>query len=136
MSSTGADFRGLTPLVLMEALSRAGTQVYEPMHRFRVEAPADTLGALLPVLAALRAVPETTVTRGAACVLEGAVPAGEVHGLSRRLPGLTRGEGEWESAFDHYAPITYGTVPERPRTDPNPLNRNGYLLNVTRRVGS
>jgi len=136
MSSTGADFRGLTPLVLMEALSRAGTQVYEPLHRFRVEAPADTLGALLPVLAALRAVPETTVTRGAACVLEGAVPAGQVHGLSRRLPGLTRGEGEWESAFDHYAPITYGTVPERPRTDHNPLNRKGYLLNVTRRVGS
>ncbi|MEU6258332.1 translation factor GTPase family protein [Streptomyces sp. NPDC047043] len=136
MSSTGADFRGVTPLVLIEALRRAGTQVYEPMHRFRVEAPADTLGALLPVLAALRAVPHTTETRDAVCALEGAVPAGRVHELGQRLPGLTRGEGELESAFDHYAPITYGTVPERPRTDHNPLNRKGYLLNVTRRVGS
>ncbi|MGW1728185.1 GTP-binding protein [Streptomyces sp. NPDC002306] len=135
MSSTGADFRGLTPLVLTEALRRAGTQVHEPMHRFRLDVPVDTLGALLPVLAALRAVPRTTDTRGAVCVLEGAVPAAQVHGLEQRLPGLTRGEGEWESVFDHYAPVARDTVPERARTDHNPLNRKEYLLNVTRRVG-
>lgn len=135
MSSTGADFRGLTPLVLVEALRRAGTQVYEPMHRFRIEAPADTLGALLPVLAALRAVPQTTETRADRCVLEGAVPAARVHALEQRLPGLTRGEGELDSGFDHYAPVSHGTVPRRPRSDHNPLNRKEYLLNVTRRVG-
>ncbi|MCF3130069.1 elongation factor G [Streptomyces olivochromogenes] len=135
MSSTGADFRGLTPLVLVEALRRAGTRVYEPMHRFRLQAPADTLGALLPVLARLGAVPQTTATHGAAAVLEGAVPAARVHELEQRLPGLTRGEGELESAFDHYAPVTRGAVPRRPRTDHNPLNRKEYLLNVTKRVG-
>ncbi|MER6346864.1 GTP-binding protein [Streptomyces sp. NPDC001595] len=136
MSSTGADFRGLTPLVLMEALLRAGTRVHEPMHRFRLEAPADTLGALLPVLAALRAVPRTTETRGTRCVLDGTVPAARVHALEQRLPGLTRGEGELDSAFDHYAPVARGVAPpERPRTDHNPLNRKEYLLNVTRRTG-
>ncbi|MFJ9899404.1 GTP-binding protein [Streptomyces sp. NPDC091280] len=135
MSSTGADFRALTPLVLVDALRRAGSRVHEPMHRFRVEAPADTLGALLPVLAAARAVPQSTETRGRVCVLEGTVPAAQVHGLERQLPGLTRGEGEWGSAFDHYAPVAHGTVPERARTDHNPLNRKEYLLNVTRRVG-
>ncbi|MEU8033855.1 translation factor GTPase family protein [Streptomyces sp. NPDC049099] len=135
MSSTGYDFRGLTPLVLTEALRRAGTVVHEPLHRFRLDAPADTLGALLPVLARLGAVPETTAALGAAVVLEGTVPAARVHELEQRLPGLTRGEGELETAFDHYAPVTRGTVPERPRTDHNPLNRKEYLLNVTRRVG-
>lgn len=135
MSSTGYDFRGLTPLVLTEALRRAGTRVYEPVHRFRLEAPADTLGALLPVLARLGAVPERTGARDRACVLEGAVPAARVHELEQRLPGLTRGEGELETAFDHYAPVTRGPVPERPRTDHNPLDRKEYLLNVTRRVG-
>ncbi|GGL63427.1 tetracycline resistance protein, tetM/tetO subfamily [Streptomyces fumigatiscleroticus] len=135
MSSTGADFRGLTPLVLTKALRRAGTRVHEPMHRFRIEAPADTLGALLPVLASLGAVPQTTAMRGDVCVLDGVVPAARVHGLEQRLPGLTRGEGELESAFDHYAPVTHGTVPTRPRTDHNPLNRKEYLLTVTRRVG-
>ncbi|ELS58735.1 putative Translation elongation factor G [Streptomyces viridochromogenes Tue57] len=136
MSSTGYDFRGLTPLVLMEALRRAGTRVHEPMHRFRVEAPTDTLAALLPVLARLRAVPQTTRTRGASCLLEGSVPAAHVHELEQQLPGLTRGEGELESAFDHYAPAPRGTAPERRRTDLNPLNRKEYLLNLTRRVGN
>lgn len=135
MSSTGADFRGLTPLVLIEALRRAGTRVYEPMHRFRIEAPADTLGTLLPVLARLAAVPRSIQAHGSVCVLEGAVPAARVHGLDQRLPGLTRGEGELETAFDHWAPVTRGTVPERPRTDHNPLNRKEYLLNVTNRLG-
>lgn len=135
MSSTGHDFRGLTPLVLIEALRRAGTRVHEPMHRFRIEAPADTLAALLPVLARLRAVPQTTETRGTSCSLEGSVPAAHVHELEQQLPGLTRGEGELESAFDHYAPAPRGTVPERRRTDLNPLNRKEYLLNLTRRVG-
>lgn len=135
MSSTGQDFRGLTPLVLIAALRGAGTRVHEPMHRFRIEAPADTLGALLPTLAALRAVPRATDTLGAACALEGTVPAGQVHALEQRLPGLTRGEGELDTAFDHYAPLASGAaVPERPRTDHNPLNRREYLLNVTRRV--
>ncbi|WBO62264.1 elongation factor G [Streptomyces camelliae] len=132
MSSTGYDFRGLTPLVLTAALRRAGTVVHEPVHRFTLQAPADTLGALLPVLARLGAVPETTGAPGASAVLEGTVPAARVHELEQRLPGLTRGEGELETAFDHYAPVTRGTVPERPRTDRNPLNRKEYLLNVMR----
>ncbi|MFE6412855.1 GTP-binding protein [Streptomyces sp. NPDC057837] len=135
MSSTGADFRGLTPLVLAEALRRAGTRVHEPLHRFRVEAPADTAGALLPALAGLGAVPEATHHRGDVCVVEGTVPAARVHALGQRLPGLTRGEGELESSFARYAPAGHGRVPERPRTDHNPLNRKEYLLNVTRRAG-
>ncbi|GGQ54827.1 GTP-binding protein [Streptomyces althioticus] len=136
MSSTGADFRGLTPLVLTDALRRAGTVVHEPVHRFRIEAPADTLGALLPVLGGLGALPRTTDTLGALCVLEGTVPAARVRELEQRLPGLTRGEGELESCFGHYAPVIHGAVPSRPRTGHNPLDRREYLLNVTRRVGS
>ncbi|MFI6490214.1 GTP-binding protein [Streptomyces sp. NPDC050564] len=136
MSSTGADFRGLTPLVVMSALREAGSQVYEPMHRFRLEAPADTLAAVLPVLAQQRAVPQTTEIRGVSCVLEGVIPVARVHEMERQLPGLTRGEGELECTFDHYAPVMRGEVPNRPRTDLNPLDRKEYLLNMTRRVGS
>jgi ribosomal protection tetracycline resistance protein len=56
-----------------------------------------------------------------------------VHELQQQLPGLTRGEGVLESAFDRYRPVR-GQVPDRPRSDHNPLDRKEYLLQVTRRV--
>ncbi|HEX8861380.1 MAG TPA: translation factor GTPase family protein [Actinomycetes bacterium] len=135
MSSTAGDFRNLTPLVLLRALQQAGTRVYEPMHRFHLEIPADTFGPILPLLAAHRAVPGTPSVRGSICLLEGEIPAARVHRLQQRLPALSRGEGVLESAFDRYQPVR-GAVPTRPRSDHNPLNRKEYLLHVLRRVGS
>jgi ribosomal protection tetracycline resistance protein len=133
MSSTAGDFRNLTPLVLMDALKQAGTTVYEPMLRVTVEIPADTLGAVLPVLARLRAGAQTPTVRGPLCTVDAVLPAARVHDLERQLPARTRGEGVLESAFDHYQPVS-GTMPTRPRSDHNPLNREEYLLNVARRV--
>jgi ribosomal protection tetracycline resistance protein len=133
MSSIAADFRNLTPLVLMAALRQAGTRVYEPVHRFRLEAPAEVAGPLPPALVRLGAVPQSTAVVGTACVLEGEIPAARVYELERQLPALTRGEGVLESAFDRYRPAR-GAPPGRARTDHNPLNRKEYLLHVVRRV--
>jgi ribosomal protection tetracycline resistance protein len=102
MSSTAGDFRGLTPIVLSAALRRAGTTVYEPLHRFELELPADTLGAVLPALARLGAIPDAPVPHGEVCLLQGTLPAANVHALQQQLPGLTRGEGVMESAFERY----------------------------------
>jgi ribosomal protection tetracycline resistance protein len=131
--TTANDFRKLIPLVLMRALKQAGTVVCEPMHRFHLEIPADTFGATVPVLARLRAVPQMQEMRGASYVLEGEMPAARVHELQQQLPGLTRGEGVLESAFDSYQPVD-GAIPTRARTDNNPLDRKEYLLHVVRRV--
>jgi ribosomal protection tetracycline resistance protein len=132
LSSTGEDFRKLTPLVLMAALERAGTVVCEPIHRFRLDGPADTLGALLSALAGLRAVPTTAVTRGPSCLVEGDIPAARVNQLRRQLPALSRGEGVLETAFDRYEPVGGEEPPSRPRTDVSPLDRKEYLLRVQR----
>jgi ribosomal protection tetracycline resistance protein len=133
MSSTGEDFRNLTPLVLMDALQRAGTVVCEPIHRFRLDAPAGTLGAVLPILARLGAVPGAPALRGASYLLEGEVPAARVHELQQQLSAPTRGEGILETAFDRFQPVR-GAVPTRPRTEHHPLDRKEYLLHVQRRV--
>jgi ribosomal protection tetracycline resistance protein len=133
MSSTAGDFRMLTPLVLMSALKDAGTTVYEPMHRFHLDVPADMFGSVLTVLARLNAVPHTPAPRGSSYLLEGEIPAARVHELQQLLPSLTRGEGVLESAFDRYQPVI-GRIPTRPRSDHNPLNREEYLLRVVRRV--
>ena len=131
MSSTGADFRGLTPLVLMSALRQAGTGVYEPVQRFRLEVPADLLGRVLPALARLRAVPEVPEVRGSVCVIEGDIRTARMRALEQQLPGLTQGEGTLECSFGHYQQVS-GEPPARPRSDHNPLNRQEYLRHVTR----
>ena len=133
MSSTAGDFRNLTPLVLMAALRRAGTRVHEPVLRFRLELPADSLGALQPVLTRLRAVAGCSTAEGEAALVDGLLPAARLPELERELPGLSRGEGVLETAFDSYRPAP-GAPPSRPRTDANPLDRKEYLLHVLRRV--
>lgn len=133
MSSTAGDFRNLTPLVLLSALREAGTQVCEPMHRFELDIPADTIGVVLPVLGRLGGIPAAAPIRGSSYLLEGAIPAARVHALARQLPALTRGEGVLESSFDHYQPVR-GAIPNRPRWDHNPLDRKEYLLHVLRRI--
>ncbi len=133
MSSTAGDFRNLTPLVLMSALRRAGSVVHEPMHRFRLEIPADAFGPVMRVLGGLAAVPDVPELRGSTCLLDGEIPAARVHELRLRLPALTSGEGVLDSSFDHYRPVS-GAIPSRRRSDHNPLHRRNYLLRVQRRV--
>lgn len=132
--STAADFRNLTPLVLMEALRQAGTAVCEPIHHFLVEMPSDALAAALSVLSRLDALPGQPVLQGTAYAIEGKIAAARVHELQRLLPGLTHGEGALETAFAGYRAVA-GPPPTRRRSD-NPLNRKEYLLHVQRRVPS
>ncbi len=131
-SSTGEDFRKLTPLVLMSALQQAGTVVCEPIHRFRLDFPADTLAVIFSGLTRLGAVAGTPALGDSWARLEGEIPAARMHELQRSLGSLTRGEGVLELSFDHYEPVA-DPAPKRSRTDVNPLNREEYLLRIKRR---
>ena len=131
MSSTAADFRNLTRLVLAQALTRAGTVVCAPVHRFELEIPEDTLGAVLGELARHRAVPLETSLRGRAAVLLGEVPADSVHEVQQRIPHLTRGEGVFTSGLDHYAPTT-GPALTRGRAQPDPFAQIGDWSRIQR----
>jgi ribosomal protection tetracycline resistance protein len=129
--STSADYRKLTPLVLMDALKEARTVVCEPIHRFHLGLPAETLGAVLPALSKLQALPEPPEIRGSWAILEGEVPAARMNELQQRLRGLTRGEGVVELVFDRYEPVRK-PVPVRQRTDDNPLDRAEYMHRINR----
>ncbi|HEY3013537.1 MAG TPA: translation factor GTPase family protein [Nocardioides sp.] len=131
MSSTAGDFRTLTPLVLMAALREAGTRVLEPVSRVEIELPDDCLGAVLAALTRLGGVPVDTGRRGPSTLLTGHLPAGRVHSLQQQLPTLTHGTGVLVTEFAHYAPVR-GPVPDRARTDHNPLDRQEYLRRVGR----
>ena len=131
--STAADFRKLTPLVVMRALERAGTVVCEPVLRVRLELPVAGIGAVLASLAQLGASAQAPSLRGELATIETTVPAARVSELQRQLPALTGGEGVLESDFGGYQAVT-GSPPTRPRTTANPLNRAEYLMHLARRV--
>jgi len=99
--TVAADFRALTALVLQTALARAGTRVFEPINRFELDVPPDSLTAVLAKLAELGA----AVTVRSDGAVEGTLPAGRVHAFERRLPGMSRGEGVFLSQFDGFQPI-------------------------------
>ncbi len=132
--STAADFRKLTPLVLMRALERAGTVVCEPVARVSLEVPTASLGAVLPALARLGAPGEMPSLHGEFAVVETALPSARLHELQRQLPALTGGEGVLDSSFGGYEPVS-GEQPTRRRTSPNPLNFDEYMMHLARRVG-
>ena len=110
--STAADFRKLTPLVLMQALACAGTVVCEPIVRVSLEIPAETIGALLSAVARLGAAVEPPSLQGKLSRIEAVLPAARAHDLQRRLAGLTGGEGVLESSFAGYEPVS-GDSPTR-----------------------
>ncbi|MBA2776543.1 MAG: TetM/TetW/TetO/TetS family tetracycline resistance ribosomal protection protein [Chloroflexia bacterium] len=128
--TTAADFRNLTPLVLMTALRRARTHVLEPVERFTLDTPEDCLGDALAAIGAARGQVQQNEWHGNGWRLAGTIPSSEVHAFEQRLPGITRGGGDFESRFDAYAPVV-GPAPTRPRTDFNPLDRKFYLAQVS-----
>jgi ribosomal protection tetracycline resistance protein len=103
--STAADFRKLTPLVVAQALQRAKTVVCEPTVRASIEVPTRSVGAVLPALARLGGTVETPVPRGDLTTIEGVLPVTRADELQRELPGLTGGEGVFESTFAGYRPV-------------------------------
>ncbi|WP_033293268.1 elongation factor G [Amycolatopsis jejuensis] len=111
--STAGDFRGMTRLVLRDALREAGTRVYEPVHAFEIEAPAAAVSAVLRKLVELRAVPGEPVVTGAQCTVDGHLPAVAVHELEQWLPAATQGEGTLVTGFAEYRLKPGGAGPNR-----------------------
>ena len=133
MSSTGGDFRNLTPLVLMDALQQAGTTVFEPMHRFHLERAGRHPGSVLP--AAGPAARRAAGTGDPGRVVH---PRGRDPGRpGARASATAAGADSWRGrAGVRLRPLPAGPrhVPNRPRPDHNPLNRKEYLLHVVRKV--
>jgi ribosomal protection tetracycline resistance protein len=105
-TSTAADFRKLTPLVLVQALDDAGTVVCEPTARVTVEVPTDSVGAVLPAMARLGAAVDVPVPHGHLSTIEALLTTARVDEFQRDLPRLTRGEGVLESSFGGYQPVS------------------------------
>jgi ribosomal protection tetracycline resistance protein len=126
MSSVGADFRNLAPVLIHEALRLAGTVVCEPVETFRLEVPASALPAVSVTVARLSGLITGTTPAGDAVALSGTLPTRSVQPLLAQLPELTSGEGVFTAEVTHYTPVA-GPPPVRVRIGPDPLDKEEWF---------
>ncbi|GAA3854982.1 elongation factor G [Streptomyces sedi] len=121
-NSVVADFRRLTPIVLMRALRAAGTRVYEPCQSMELEIPSDTLPMVVGRLTSVGGRVLDSVERGGNWLLTTEVPTRLAPEVIAALPGLTRGEGTHWSRPEGDR-LVRGTPPSRPRSLDDPRDR-------------
>ncbi|MFB8769543.1 translation factor GTPase family protein [Nocardiopsis alba] len=124
-----AHFRRLVPMVVLRALERAGSRVFEPVQDFELEAPEETLSPVLSLLGGHGARVRETGIDGDAWRVTGEIAAAEAHRVGAEIVGVTRGEGVWTTRPAGERPLT-GAPPRRRRTDGNPLVLDEYLVNL------
>jgi ribosomal protection tetracycline resistance protein len=127
VSSVGADFRHLAPVLVHDALRQARTVVCEPVETFRLEIPVAALPVVTVTLARLSGLVTGTEADGTAgLALAGTIPTRNVQRLLAQLPEQTSGEAVFTSEVTHYTPVT-GPPPVRPRIGPDPLDRETWF---------
>ena len=115
VSSVGADFRNLAPVLVHDALRQARTVVCEPVETFQLEIPVGALPVVTVTLARLSGLVTGTETDGgaAALTLTGTIPTRNVQPLLSQLPEQTSGEAVFTSEV-----TPTPRSPDRPRPAP------------------
>jgi ribosomal protection tetracycline resistance protein len=131
-STSAADFRRLTQLVLATALERAGTWVCEPLADVALEVPTPTAQAVLAVLGRLGGRVRGQFSASGLSSVDAVLPVARVRTLQHQLPGLSMGEGILETRSGGYQPIGEN-APRRPRSSPSPLDRDAWLASLAKR---
>lgn len=129
--STAKDFRRLAPLVLIDALSKAWTAVFEPVNAVHLVVPEAALSKVITRLAQLEGLFHEPELQGTAVRLNGTIPVRTADRLQTELSSLTNGEGLLSMKPGGYAEVR-SAYPENERRRLNPLNRGEYLLRLNK----
>lgn len=127
--TTASDFRNVTPLVLMDALKKAETYVYEPVNAFELTVPEQAISTAMYKLAAIPATFSEPIFNNDSYHLTGSLPVAKTENFQRMLHSFTEGEGIFTTKPAGFTKLN-PPFPTRKRVDYNPLNRKDYLLHV------
>lgn len=127
--TTASDFRNVTPLVLMDALKKAETYVYEPVNAFELTVPEQAISTAMYKLAAIPATFSEPIFNNDSYHLTGSLPVAKTENFQRMLHSFTEGEGIFTTKPAGFTKLK-PPFPTRKRVDYNPLNRKDYLLHV------
>lgn len=128
MHSRPGDFILATPMGIMEGLRRAGTRLLEPIYRYHILAPEETLGSIAGDMNKMRGSIETPVFEEGMVRVSGWVPVATSHEYSIPFNSLTKGKGILRFQFAGYRECPEGEGKERPYKGVNPLHRSQWIL--------
>ncbi|WP_106767107.1 elongation factor G [Paenibacillus faecalis] len=131
--STAADFRNLTPIVLMHALHKAETNIFEPINYFNLYTTSKNLDKIVSFLIKSRAQILYHASKNLNVHLKGTVPVSEINKINKKIKNLAEGEGNFISEpFSFREIINKNELPIKKRSGFNPLDRSEYLLSLTK----
>jgi ribosomal protection tetracycline resistance protein len=136
VTSTPADFRNLTPIVFMEALSYAQTKLLEPIYRFELTIPGDVAGKAMGDLQSMRAEILETINNEETFSVKGNIPLDPSKDYTVKLASYTEGKGVLMMRFARYDDVSDECIGERAKKLMNPLNTRKYLLEKSNAIQS
>lgn len=102
VTSTPADYRRLTPMVLRRALEATGLRRMEPWLRFTAVCPVEFQKKALLAIGRLRAALGEVTYGQAECTVLGQVPLDTAKDFAAELAALTQGKGLFTTSFLEY----------------------------------
>ncbi len=128
ITSTTADYRNLAPMVLFEALEKAGTKLLWPILKFDIKIPERYYGKITNDLVRMRGEISDISEKSGNYILTGTVPAENFQDYNKVFIDNTNGTGNISSVFDSYEEAPRGIEKTGRKIYPDPLNKFQYIM--------
>lgn len=127
-ASTPADFRNVTPMVFMEALYQAKTDLLEPLHEFELRIPQNVLSKAIWDLQTMRATFDNPIIVEDEFLIKGLIPVENSKEYKLKIASYTEGKGMFLTKFFGYKKVPFEFAKTRQKSTYDPLNKKEYLL--------
>lgn len=128
VESTPADFRNLTPMVLMEAVDNAKTKLLEPINEFELRVPEYSISKAMFDLKMMGAEFDSPDLAGGDYILNGLIPVESSKDYQIKVASYTEGKGIFITKFGGYRDTAFDESKICKRNVINPLNKKEYIM--------
>lgn len=132
--SKAGDFVIVTPMAMMDGLKNAGSVLLEPMMKFSIEAPEESLGGITSDIILMRGSFDQPMIEDHQMKLQGILPAATSMDYPIKLASKTGGRGSLSMVFDHYEKVEDELGVIREFKGINPLDRSKYILKARKAI--
>lgn len=122
------DFILATPIGIMDALKNTGTDLMEPMNRFKITYPEEMSGRVIGEIIGMRGTFDSPLIKKGTALMEGRYPVSEGIDFPARFSSVTGGRGTINTFFDGYDLCPPGAGLEVPFRGISPADREKYIL--------